>query len=61
MEYIQRVLGLDVARADWKGREKLPYFMLESYHFEEVSIAGYSCLFILLININASIRSLFVV
>ena len=46
MEYIQRVLGLDVARADWKGREKLSYFMLEAYHFEEVSIAGYSCLFI---------------
>lgn len=46
MEYIQRVLGLDVARADWKGRKKLPYFMLEAYRFEDVSIGGCSCLFV---------------
>lgn len=46
MEYIQRVLGLDVARADWKGRKKLPYFMLEAYRFDEVNIDGLSCLFV---------------
>ena len=46
MEYIQRVLGLDVARTDWKGRQKLHYFMLEAYHFEEVSIGGRPCLFV---------------
>ena len=46
MEYIQRVLGLDVVRVDWEGRQKLQYFMLEAYHFEEVSIGGRSCLFI---------------
>ena len=46
MEYIQRVLGLDVVRVDWEGRQKLHYFMLEAYRFEEVSIGGRSCLFI---------------
>lgn len=46
MEYIQRVLGLDVARADWKGRKMLPYFMLEAYRFDEVNIDGLSCLFV---------------
>lgn len=46
MEYIQRVLGLDVVRVDWEGRQKLHYFMLEAYHFEEVRIGGRSCLFV---------------
>ena len=46
MEYIQRVLGLDVVRTNWEGRQKLHYFMLEAYHFEEVSIGGRSCLFV---------------
>ena len=42
MEYIQRVLGLEVVRTNWEGRKKLQYFMLEAYHFEEVSIGGRS-------------------
>ena len=46
MEYIQRVLGLDVVRTNWEGRKKLQYFMLEAYRFEEVSIGGCSCLFV---------------
>ena len=46
MEYIQRVLGLEVVRTNWEGRQKLHYFMLEAYRFEEVSIGGRSCLFI---------------
>ena len=46
MEYIQRVLGLDVVRTNWEGRQKLHYFMLEAYRFDEVNIDGLSCLFV---------------
>lgn len=55
MDYIERVLGLELTRQTWKGKEKLPYFMLESYSFEAVKIGEHSCLFV---KPNAKIASM---
>jgi DNA-binding MarR family transcriptional regulator len=46
MEYIEETLGLKCTRKQWDGQTKLPYYLLNEYHFEAVSIDGQKCIFL---------------
>jgi DNA-binding MarR family transcriptional regulator len=42
--YLQEVLGLKVKAYPWKGQNKLPFFLVDSYNFYEISLLKRSCL-----------------
>lgn len=46
MEYITEILGLPVGRREWEQQECLPFFLIESYNFELVTIGKIVCLFL---------------
>lgn len=44
MEYITKVLGLKVTRSKWEEETILPYYLINEYQFELVTIDGIPCL-----------------
>jgi DNA-binding MarR family transcriptional regulator len=46
MDYIEEALGAKCTRKQWDGQAKLPYFLLNAYGFEAVSIDGQACVFL---------------
>lgn len=46
MEYLERVLGVKVIRSKWNEESKLPYFLIDRYSFELVTIDGIIALFV---------------
>lgn len=46
MDYLENLLKTDVAKNKWGREIKLPYFLSDTYGFEEVEILGCRCLFI---------------
>ena len=46
MEYIKETLGLNCTRKKWAEQTKLPYFLLNEYNFEAVTIGSQDCIFL---------------
>jgi predicted DNA-binding transcriptional regulator len=46
MDYIKRALGIEVVRESWKGQSGLPYYLLNEYDFEAVTVGSCQCLFL---------------
>jgi DNA-binding transcriptional ArsR family regulator len=46
MEYIEETLGLKCVRKQWDKQAKLPYYLLNEYNFEVVSIDDQECIFL---------------
>lgn len=46
MEYITDILGIKVSRKKWIDSKKLPYFLLDEYSFEVVTLDNTECLFV---------------
>ena len=46
MEYITDTLGIKVLRKKWSESKKLPYFLLDEYSFEVVTLDKTECLFV---------------
>lgn len=46
MEYITDTLGIKVSRKKWSESKKLPYFLLDEYSFEAVTLDKTECLFV---------------
>ena len=46
MEYITEILGLPVIRAEWKQQDRLPFFLIEKYKYEQVTLGDTVCLFL---------------
>ncbi len=46
MDYIKKMLGVQVERSDWAQVSKLPYYLTNEYRFESVRLGGVPCLFL---------------
>lgn len=46
MDYIKRTLGLHCTRKRWDGQKKLPYYLLNEYSFDVVTIGHQDCIFL---------------
>lgn len=46
MEYITDTLGIKVSRKKWDESKKIPYFLLDEYSFEIVTLDKTECLFV---------------
>ena len=46
MDYIQETLGIKSIRKRWEGQTKLPYYLLNEYGFDVVTIGHQACIFL---------------
>ena len=46
MEYVKRVLGLNVSRQPWKHLQKMPYYIQDRFTIEEVTLGNIVTLFL---------------
>ena len=46
MEYIERVLGLDVSRQPWDHLQKMPYYIQDRFAIEKVTLGNLETLFL---------------
>jgi hypothetical protein len=45
MKYIADILGIETHTEPWDGAAKLPYYLIDSYKFDKVTLSGVLCLF----------------
>ena len=46
MEFIEKVLGLDVSRQPWEHLQKMPYYIQDRFTIEKVALGNIATLFI---------------
>ena len=46
VEYIERVLGLDVSRQPWDHLQKMPYYIQDRFTIEKVTLGNLETLFL---------------
>ena len=46
MDYLAEVMGITVNISEWAMEKKLPYYLVDSYQFKQVSLDNTTCLFL---------------
>lgn len=46
VDYIKKILGVEVERSEWTQTSRLPYFLANEYRFESVWLGDVQCLFL---------------
>ena len=46
MDYITEILGLPAIRTEWKQQDRLPFFLIEAYKYEQVILGKTVCVFL---------------